>query len=50
MSQPDDGPITRDPPHSPGTPRLEDLDVEFPELTYDISDPEDDEGPVEPPD
>jgi hypothetical protein len=52
MSEPDEPPITTDPPRSPGAPRLEDLDVEVPEWAREVREGEDveDTGVQEPPD
>ncbi|XVV07371.1 hypothetical protein ACQPW3_19110 [Actinosynnema sp. CA-248983] len=53
MTEPDDRPLNPDPPPSPGTPRLEDLDVEVPTVepvTPTTQDTDEDAGNAEPPD
>jgi hypothetical protein len=53
MSQPDDAPLSPDPPRPPGAPSAEDLDVEIPDVTREVPDSQDvreDAGEVEPPD
>ncbi|WP_309117347.1 hypothetical protein [Saccharothrix sp.] len=53
MTEPDDNPLNPDPPPSPGTPRLEDLDVETPQVpreTPTTQDTVENAGTVEPPD
>ncbi|GAA0249270.1 hypothetical protein GCM10010492_56590 [Saccharothrix mutabilis subsp. mutabilis] len=53
MTEPGDAPLNPDPPPSPGTPRLEDLDVEVPAVTRETpttQDTDEEAGTVEPPD
>ncbi|MEU6152959.1 hypothetical protein ABZ816_23465 [Actinosynnema sp. NPDC047251] len=57
MTEDDSAPLTPDPPHSPGTPRLDNLDVEVPEVErttptdHDvIHDTDQDTAAAEPPD
>ncbi|WP_433271616.1 hypothetical protein ACQPZF_12940 [Actinosynnema sp. CS-041913] len=53
MTEPGDTPLSPDPPHSPGTPRLEELDAEVPAVlreTPATQDVTEEEGAVEPPD
>lgn len=53
MTEGENAPLNPDPPHSPGTPRLEDLDVEVPEVERAMpsgQDVREDAAAVEPPD
>ncbi|MBW4718742.1 hypothetical protein [Saccharothrix obliqua] len=53
MSEPDDAPLNPEPPRSPGTPGLDDLDVEVPEVAREepaAQDVREEAGTVEPPD
>jgi hypothetical protein len=53
MTEPAEVPLSPDPPHPPGTPRLEDLDVPEPDLrreTPRTQDVREGAGAIEPPD